>query len=167
VRIVPREEGTFQSACLMNHRIWDATAFNFQKINKTVDRASYFALNQRITTHHANIFSNACGESRELPCRIFSLIGERRLERDPSIDNVFGALAFFPIEYSSGLRFFKKMRPVYTHQGEWAEIVKGRVLGTCPTNRLPGLGIWANHTGILRRKLLGGCVKACESAASC
>jgi len=95
VRIVPREKETFQSTGLINHRIWHTTAFNFQKINKTVDRASYFAMNQGITTHYANIFSNACGESRELPCRIFPLIGEGRLKRDPSIDNFFGALAFF------------------------------------------------------------------------
>src|SRR5215831_14663231 len=71
-------------------------------------------MNQRITTHYANIFSNARRESRELPCRKFPLIGEGRLKRDPSIDNFFGALAFFRFS-THQFSIFRKTRPVYTH----------------------------------------------------
>src|SRR5262249_15738041 len=104
------------SARLINHRIRDATACSFQKIDKTVDSDGHFTMNQRITTRHANIFSNACGESNELQCRIFPLIGEGRLEPDPSMDNFFGTLLFFPIEHSSVCDSSGKSSPVYTRQ---------------------------------------------------
>lgn len=49
----PREKQTLQSACLINHGI--TSTFDPQKINKTVERARYLAMNQGIATYNADV----------------------------------------------------------------------------------------------------------------